>query len=135
MDMDETPMEERLARLAASVGCRLAIIFGSHAGPAEDRARDVDVALEFDRLPEPIRRLELIGEVGKIAHPRPADVVFLHRDTSPVLRFEVFRRGRPVFEVEPGLFVSGAVRALGLYEDARPFRDALVRRLRAEVGS
>lgn len=57
-----------------------------------------------------------------------------HRDTSPVLRFEVYRGGRPVFEAEPGLFVSGAVRALALYEDARPFRDALVRRLRAEVG-
>lgn len=135
MKTDETPMEDRLARAAAAWGCRLAILFGSAAGPAKDGARDVDVALEFDELPGPDRRLGLIQEMEELTHPRRADVVFLHNDTSPVLRFEVFRGGRPIFEAEPGAFVSGTVRALALYEDARPFRDALVRQLRGEVGS
>lgn len=134
METYDTRMEEELANLAASAGCRLAILFGS-AAAGQERARDVDVALAFDEMPEPARRLELIGEIQEITHPRPADVVFVHRDTSPVLRFEVFRQGRPIFEAEPGLFVAGAVRALALYEDARPFRDALVRQLEAEVRS
>lgn len=135
MEIEETSMEERLARAAASTGCRLAILFGSAAGSGRERARDVDVALEFDELPGPRRRLALLRQMEEVTSPRAADVVFLHRDTSPVLRFEVFRRGRAIFEAEPGAFVSGAVRALALYEDARPFRDALVRHLRAEVGS
>jgi predicted nucleotidyltransferase len=134
MKTHDTRMEEELGKLAASAGCRLAILFGSSAA-GQERARDVDVALAFDELPEPARRLELLADVQEITHPRPADVVFLHRDTSPVLRFEVFRQGRPVFEAEPGLFVRGAVRALALYEDARPFRNALVRQLAAEVRS
>lgn len=134
METYDTRMEQELADLAASSGCRLAILFGSVAAGRE-RARDVDVALAFGALPDPARRLELIGEIQQIARPRPADVVFLHRDTSPVLRFEVFRQGRPVFEAEPGLFVTGAVRALALYEDARPFRDALVRQLKTGARS
>lgn len=135
MKIDQTPMEGRLARAAAATGCRLAILFGSMADPKKDRAKDVDVALEFDELPGPRRRLALLREMQEATSPRAADVVFLHRDTSPVLRFEVFRGGRPIFEAEPGAFVSGAVRALALYEDARPFRDALVRHLRTGVGA
>lgn len=118
MNTEKTSMEERLARAAASTGCRLAILFGSAAGPAKDRARDVDVALEFDELPGPRRRLTFLQDMEEVTPPRMVDIVFLHRDASPVLRFEIFRCGRPIFEAEPGAFVSGAVRALALYEDA-----------------
>jgi hypothetical protein len=71
-----------------------------------------------------------VGEAQDVVHPRSADVVFLHRDTSPVLRFEIFRGGRPLYEAEPGLFVEAAVRAAALYDDALPFRRALWRSLR-----
>jgi hypothetical protein len=124
----------RMADWARETGCRLAILFGSAArGDARD-ARDVDVALEFDALPDASRRLSLIQEAQALTHPSSVDLVFLHRDTSPVLRFEVFRGGRCLFESESGLFVERAVRALALYEDARPFRDALRRHVVREGG-
>lgn len=124
----------RLADWARETGCRLAILFGS-AGRGDVRAaRDIDVALEFAELPDAARRLDLIHDAQALTHPRSTDLIFLHRDTSPVLRFEVFRGGRCLFESEPGLFVTRAVRALALYEDARPFRDALRRHVVREGG-
>lgn len=116
-----------LAAWARETGCRLAVLFGSAARGDGRPARDLDLALDFGELPDASRRLALIQEAQALAHPRPVDVVFLHRGTSPVLRFEIFRGGRCLWELEPGLFVHEAVRALALYEDARPFRDALRR--------
>ena len=125
-----------LAGWAEGAGCRLLVVFGSAAdreSPAPPR--DVDLAVDFpDRLSAD-RRLAVIGELQDLCSPRPVDVVFLHRDTNPVLRFEVFRRGDPVFEARSGLFVEEMVRALGLYEDALPFRRALRRTFTGESAS
>lgn len=125
------PTRDALAQWAQTPACRLLVLFGSTAAGRATTTSDIDVALEFDTLPEPERRLAIIGELQDLCAPRPVDVVFLHRDTSPVLRMEVFRTGRPLHEAVPGLFVSGAVRALGQYEDAVPFR----RRLRSHVAA
>lgn len=87
----------------------------------------MDLAVVFPELPGPERRLAVIGELQDLCDPATVDVVFLHPDTDPVLRFEVFRTGEPLHEARPGLFVNGVVRALSLYEDALPFRRALQR--------
>lgn len=134
--MDRAPplteeTEEALRRWAADAGCRLCVLFGSSAAGTGVVEGDVDLAVWFDPLPEPRRRLAMIGELQDLCGPRRADVVFLHRDTDPVLRFEVFRTGRPLHEERPGLFVDETVRALALYEDSLPFRRALRRMVRA----
>ncbi|MGH7541287.1 MAG: nucleotidyltransferase domain-containing protein [Gemmatimonadota bacterium] len=123
--------EWAIGRWAADAGCRLCVLFGSTASGRGGVEGDVDLALAFDPLPEPRRRLAIIGELQDLSSPRRADVVFLHRDTDPVLRFEIFRGGRPLHEARPGLFVNETVRALALYEDALPFRRALRRSLGA----
>jgi hypothetical protein len=125
--------EETLRRAAAwaeDAGCRLLVLFGSAADPATLRVEDVDLALDLPRLPAPERHLLMVGELQDRFGTRPVDVVFLHRDTDPVLRFEVFRRGIPLYEATPGLFLHEVVRALSLYEDALPFRRALEASLR-----
>lgn len=95
---------EALAGWAERVGCRLLVLFGSAADPEPAVSpRDVDLAVDFPDLPSADRRLALIGELEDLCGPRPVDVVFLHRDTDPVLRFEVFRRGEPLHEARPGL--------------------------------
>lgn len=122
-------LRSALSEWARGTGCRLAVLFGS-AAKEGGAPRDVDVALDFETVPDPARRLALVSEAQEVVHPRSADVVFLHRDTSPVLLFEIFRGGRPLYESEPGLFIEGAVRAAALYDDALPFRRALRRSLR-----
>ena len=117
-----------LAGWAKGAGCRLLVLFGSASdGEAAAPPRDVDLAVDFPNGITADRRLAVIGELQDLCAPQPVDVVFLHRDTDPVLRFEVFRRGQPLYEARPGLFVEETVRALALYEDALPFRRALRR--------
>ena len=106
---------------------------------AEDRAeqlkRDPDkVAQELDeRLRANLRNT---GDFARI-HPMPRsgadvpDLVFVTPTTDPVLRFEIFRDGEPLYERESGLFVEERVRAVMLYEDALPFRRGLLARLGA----
>jgi predicted nucleotidyltransferase len=117
--------DEALAAWARAAGARLLILFGSEAGGERGFASDLDLAVEFFRMPPPDRRLAIIGELQVLAEPRLADVVFLHRDLDPVLRFEIFREGRVLFEAEPGLMVQERVRAFREYSDALPFRRLL----------
>lgn len=116
---------EALSAWARGAGCRLLVLFGSSATGRAGKTGDVDLAVHFDPLPDPGRRLRVIGELQDRLEGRRADVVFLHPGTDPVLRFEIFRGGVPLHEVRPGLFVQEVVRALALYEDALPFRRAL----------
>lgn len=141
----EATLEQRLHIWAKASGCRLCVLFGSQADAlaasagagtanASPSARsDIDIAIQFPALPPPERRLELIGEAQDICGAVMADVVFLHLRTDPVLRFEIFRSGRPVYEAEEGMFIDEKVRALMLYEDALPFRRMLRERLREDA--
>lgn len=109
--------------------CRLVVVFGSEVEGSTGPRSDLDLALLLDPLPGPEERLRIIGQLQDLAGTRIADVVFLHRDTNPVLRFEIFRNGTCVYESEPDLFLGERVRAVMLHEDARPFRRALRERL------
>lgn len=129
----EQILEQRLAAWAEASGSRLCVLFGSRAGAKAPSSSDVDVAIQFPTLPPPERRLELIGEVQDICGSAMADLVFLHVRTDPVLRFEIFRSGRAVYEAEKGIFIDEKVRALMLYEDALPFRRMLRERLREDA--
>jgi hypothetical protein len=106
---------------------------GRAASPSPSARSDVDIAIQFATLPPPDRRLELIGEAQDICGAAIADVVFLHLRTDPVLRFEIFRSGTPVYEAEEGHFIDQKVRSLMLYEDALPFRRMLRERLREDA--
>lgn len=128
-------VREALRAWAHRSGCRLLVLFGSGVGQVPSVKGDLDLAVDFEPLPAAERRLEIIRELDRLAEPRSADVVFLHERTDPVLRFEVFRGGDPLFERQPGIFVHEKVRALMLYEDAIPFRRArreMLRRVSAE---
>ena len=111
-----------IREVAQKVGVDLCVLFGSRAGECFRVDADVDLALSFQDTPSPERRLELIGQFQAATASLPVDVVFLHRDTDPVLRFEVFRSGQPVFERVPGAMAQQRVKALMLYEDALPLR-------------
>lgn len=122
---------EALSRWAEDRGCRLLVLFGSAASTGGRPDSDVDLAVAFEPLPPPRERLSIIGELQDRVTPRRADVVFLRTETDPVLRFEIFRTGSPLYEAEEGLYVHEVVRAVALYEDALPFRRALERSLLA----
>ncbi|MEX2529347.1 MAG: nucleotidyltransferase domain-containing protein [Gemmatimonadota bacterium] len=132
-----TATRDALADWAAEAACLLVVLFGSMAkdGGTQRHDGDVDLALWFPHLPGPEERLKIMGRLQDLVGARRVDVIFLHRDTSPVLRFEIFRGGAPLYESRPGLFTEQVVRALALYEDAIPFRRALLESFRKKEGA
>lgn len=120
-----------LERWADASGCRLLVVFGSAAAGRAREGSDLDLAVSFDPLPDAEGRLRLVGRLEDGCGGRSVDVIFLRPETDPVLRFEIFRDGEPVFEREPGLFVRERVRAVMLHQDALPFRRALAERMSA----
>jgi predicted nucleotidyltransferase len=116
---------EALAAWGRAVDCRLLVVFGSAATPGTKRVGDIDLALSFPELPSPERRLAMVGELQDLCGGRRVDLVFLRTETDPVLRFEVFRGGQPIYESGPGIFIDETVRAIAFYDDALPFRRAL----------
>ena len=131
----DSDLRGSLARWAERMGCGLLLIFGSEALGRARRGSDLDLAISFDPLPTAEERLRIVGEIQDLCAARNADVVFLHPETDPVLRFEIFRDGEVLYECERGLFVEERVRALMLYEDALPFRRALRERLATQTDS
>lgn len=127
---------EALRRWAVGTpGCRLLVLFGSRATERATEGADLDLAVQFETLPSAERRLRIIGDLQALGGDRRVDVVFLRPETDPVLRFEIFRDGIPLYECREGVFVEERVRAVKLYDDALPFRRALRRRLAAGGGA
>lgn len=126
-------LESAVRSWAERSGCELCVLFGSRGDDGQTVKGDVDLALAFPELPAPERRLRIINELQQACDPARADLLFLHAGTDPVVRFEVFRTGRPLFEKRAGMFREGFVKALMLYEDALPFRRALRDRLREQA--
>ncbi len=126
---DTTSRDHTLAAWARNAGARVLVLFGSEARGEPGLMGDLDLAVGFSSLPGPQRRLELLNEIQALVGSRTVDLVFLHRDTDPVLRFEIFSAGRALYEAEPGVMVEECVRAMKEFADALPFRRLLRGRL------
>ena len=111
--------EAALRDIAASLGLRLLVVFGSLAAGRGNSASDLDIGVLSGGVPATAVELRVL-EQG--LHPRP-DVVNLAR-CSALLALVVARTARVVYEAAPGAFASFASLALRRHEDARRFREA-----------
>jgi len=103
----------------------LAYLFGSVARGQGDHFSDVDVAVLFDARVDAMRRGELRLEyalaLGAYAN-RDVQVVSL-ASASPVLKMQVLREGRLLYERTPMERITFEVRAAKVYYDTQPLRD------------
>lgn len=111
--------EAALRDIAASLGLRLLVVFGSLAAGRGNAASDLDIGVLTDGLPATAVERSVFE---RALHPRP-DVVDLAR-CSALLALMVARTARVIYEAAPGVFASFASLALRRHEDARRFRDA-----------
>ncbi|MBI3958809.1 MAG: nucleotidyltransferase domain-containing protein [Chloroflexi bacterium] len=119
-----------------------AYLFGSRATGRVHPGSDVDIAvlLDEDALPQttgwggPLlsRRLDLIAAAEQFADCE-VDVITLN-DASPLLSFEVLRKGRLLYEGNRLQRIEFEVRAGKIYNDLEPmyrfFNDALRKELK-----
>ena len=99
----------------------LAIVFGSQAKGTVHAAGDLDLAVAFEEGRD-FSKLRLIFDLEGIFHPRTVDVVILTPETPPLLLYEIFFRGRVLYESREGLFDKGRLRAWKLYLDSAQLR-------------
>lgn len=109
----------------------LVVLYGSQAGGAVHPASDVDVAIRAHGASHE-RKRDIEVACFRTSADR-VDVVFLE-EAPPLLRFEVARTGRLVFERAAGVWTRERVRAMVDWWDwapiARRLHAAAVSRLR-----
>lgn len=116
-----------------------AYLFGSQAKGTTTAGSDVDVAIllspDLDLQTQFMYRIERMVELEQLCQ-RPVDVVLLNQAT-PVLRNQVLKYGRLVYERDHRQRVTFEVRSRQAYYDFQPMlallQRALVRQIR-EVG-
>jgi uncharacterized protein len=112
----------------------LVVLYGSRAGGAVRPASDVDVAIRAHGVSHRRKREIEVAFFRTSSHR--VDVVFLD-EAPPLLRFEVARTGRLVFERTAGIWTRERVRAMVDWWDwapiARRLHAAAVSRLRKDA--
>lgn len=130
--LDEPGLAAFLARQHDVVA---AYLFGSFAADRATARSDVDVAVLLrDDLEPPgfiERRLELARRLERFAEG-PVDVLVLN-DAPPVLRHQVLRTGRLLYEGDREARVDFEVRTGKIYADLRPMREFFHRALFQEI--
>ncbi len=100
----------------------LCVLFGSQVTGKTHAGSDVDIAILSLKQSDLFKQwLHLNGELEDL-FGHPIDLVILEPDTDPVLRLEIFRHGKPLYESNPGLFFEQYFTAIKIYEDSEPLR-------------
>ena len=96
-----------------------AVLFGSAAKRGPDHARDVDVALSFNRPMPWLELAALAGDLEQVTR-RTVDLVDL-ADASTLLRWEVLQSGRLILAGDPDAWRTFQARVSFEWDDLRPF--------------
>lgn len=111
----------------------LAFLFGSFAGGRPGKSSDVDIALVLNRLPAAKARLALrLGLAGALSDifGREVDIAFMNSAGS-ILKYQVARKGKLLFERRRGLAKQFKLNALKEYFDYLPTFQFHYERMRA----
>ncbi len=98
------------------------ILFGLRVTGFATASSDLDLAVQLRRNCSR-SKLDLIYDLETIFHPERVDLVVLTPNTSPLLRYEVFFKGRLLFEEVEGLFERGKLYSWKLYLDTAHLRE------------
>jgi len=112
---DIEQMLRRLIPLFKDQGVLLAYLFGSLAQGY--RGQDIDLAILARGVPAFRLREAIVERLGT----ERVDLVDLER-TSPVLRFEIIRTGRPLYVSDSKTQERFELETLHLYRDTHPLR-------------
>jgi len=118
--------EHALSDFCRDTGIDLLVLFGSSATGREHHGSDIDIAVKM-KTGRAVSKLDLIYNLGGLFNDGEIDLVILSVETDPVLLYEIFSYGKPMYEDRPDLFAEERLRAFKLYFDTEKLR-----RLQAE---
>jgi predicted nucleotidyltransferase len=116
----------------------LLVLFGSFIKNKHKIDSDLDVALLSKKK---LNKLKLIVQL-ELIFQKEIDIVSLTFATDPLLRYEIFFSGKPVFENSIGLFEEEKLKSWKLYIDTKKIRDLrdqsikkYIRKIKSDIGS
>jgi predicted nucleotidyltransferase len=117
-DITRDQLRQAAQQVAAVLGCRLVILFGSAAGG--HAPEDLDIGVLGDAL---LDAVDVTNRFTRALGLQAVDVADLRR-ADPLLLMLAARDGIPLYERSPGEFARFASLAARRYADTRKFRDA-----------
>lgn len=100
---------------------QLLVMFGSGSTGATHPESDIDMAVKREHGTR-ISKLKLMYQLDDFFSGKHIDLVVLTPDTDPLLLYEIFCKGKPVYESKKGLFEKEKLRAWKLYLDTGHIR-------------
>lgn len=119
MELDIAKLKAVAQEIARDNGLDLIVLFGSRATGTTHRRSDVDIAYVAREPLSLSQESALIVEFMRLFRTDAVDLVSL-RNASPLLRYQVARFGKAIYERTPGLFISFYINALRQHQEARP---------------
>jgi predicted nucleotidyltransferase len=116
-------IRESLTPLFKEKGLQLILLFGSVVAGTMHKKSDIDLAFLFD---SPMDIVSITNDVIRLLHTDRVDVIDL-KQASPLLKYSVAQKGRPLYEKSPGIFNEFYSLAFRMYVDTRKLRDARTR--------
>ncbi|MBI5196949.1 MAG: nucleotidyltransferase domain-containing protein [Nitrospirae bacterium] len=113
--------DKKIREFCEKNNIKLLVVFGSSASEKTRSASDIDVAVKF-RSGRIISKLNLIYKLDDLFNGKPIDLVILTADTDPLLLYEIFFGGKPLYEEHSGIFYNEKLRAWKLYIDTERLR-------------
>lgn len=127
----EQAVQAALRELDARWGVEAAWLFGSQVRvPRPDS--DIDLAVLFRTLPDPVELLEARADLEQKAGA-PIDVVDLYR-ASPIIAFQALKNGRLVADHAPRRRIDFAAHLPSRYEDLMIMRRGIERAMMKRLG-
>lgn len=133
--MKQNQKKGALKVLGQEGNVELAFLFGSEGRGSARKESDVDIAILLKRLPMPEKRLALrLGFSEKLnkIFGKEVDVVILNTAGS-ILKYQVTRHGKVLFERRKGLAKKFRINALKEYFDFLPTFNFHYERLRRQA--
>ena len=114
-------LEKNINELVQKYGIKLLYVFGSYAKGSNNKNSDIDIAVLVDDNYKPMYKLYMIGDLTSIFKRDDIDLVILN-GASPVLRHQVIKYGKIIYEESLEEKVIFEAKVLSVYMDMEPFR-------------
>lgn len=107
----------------------IAYLFGSQTTGLTHRESDVDVALlfRFNNVPTTDHLLQMQDDLTSLLK-KEVDIVVLN-DASPIIRMQVLRKGKKLFERDRQAFTRFFVRTVNEYDDLKKVRSVIEKKI------
>lgn len=114
-------LEKNINELVQKYGIKLLYVFGSYAKGSNNKNSDIDIAVLVDDNYKPMYKLNMIGDLTSIFKRDDIDLVILN-GANPVLRHQVIKYGKIIYEESLEEKVIFEAKVLSVYMDMEPFR-------------